>query len=94
MCHANIEEFKRIITKIYEKTLTNNSGKVADYIPQLAQVNPDLYGISFCSVNGEIFNIGDTDNEFCLQSCCKPLNYCLARNLSTNNNKDFTSKLR
>ena len=86
MCHANIEEFKRIITKIYEKTLTNNSGKVADYIPQLAQVNPDLYGISFCSVNGEIFNIGDTDNEFCLQSCCKPLNYCLARNLSTNNN--------
>ena len=45
MCHANIEEFKRIITKIYEKTLTNNSGKVADYIPQLAQVNPDLYGI-------------------------------------------------
>ena len=30
------------------------------------------------------YNIGDTDNEFCIQSCSKPLNYCLARMINKN----------
>ena len=56
-------------------------GKVADYIPQLANVNPDLYGICFCDVAGKIYARGDSENAFCLQSCSKPLSYCLARTL-------------
>ena len=49
MC--NLDELKEIITNIYNNTINNKEGNVADYIPQLAQVNPDLYGISFCSIN-------------------------------------------
>lgn len=57
------------------------TGEVANYIPQLANVNPELFGLSFCDVNGKILNIGDYKNEFSIQSCSKPLNYCLARTI-------------
>lgn len=70
-----------IITEIYNEVKKNQEGDVADYIPQLAKVNPDLFGVSVCTVNGEQFNIGDTDFDFCLQSTSKPLTYCIAREL-------------
>jgi glutaminase len=41
------------MTDIYNETIQNTEGKVADYIPQLANINPELYGISICSVNGD-----------------------------------------
>ena len=70
---------EKLIREIYEDTKGNTDGKVADYIPQLAEVNPEMYGISFCDLNGNIMAVGDSENHFCLQSCVKPLNYCLAR---------------
>lgn len=74
-------DLNKIITDLYEELKTNYDGEVADYIPQLAKVNPDLFGISICKINGEKINIGDTQEEFCIQSCSKPLSYCLAREL-------------
>ena len=68
-----------LIREIYEDTKGNTGGKVADYIPQLAEVNPEMYGVSFCDLNGNISSVGDSENPFCLQSCVKPLSYCLAR---------------
>ena len=64
---------------LYDKTRTNDEGEVADYIPQLADCNPALYGISFCDVHGRQTHVGDVTNVFCLQSCIKPLTYCMAR---------------
>ena len=68
-----------IVQEIYSNLLNNNAGKLADYIPQLSKVNPDLFGISICNVNGDMINIGDTSEFFCLQSMSKPLSYCIAR---------------
>ena len=76
------DTLKKAIEKIYNETLPNTSGNIATYIPQLGKVNPDLYGISICTVNGERFDIGDTDIEFCLQSCSKPISYCIAQKLN------------
>ena len=73
----------QVIEKIYQTTLPNRGGGVADYIPELANTNPELYGISVCNLSGEMYQIGDVDQEFCIQSCCKPLNYCLARTISS-----------
>ena len=75
----NFIKIKEIIDSLYNETKDISDGKVADYIPQLAEINPELYGISFCSVKGETYNIGDHSQTFCLQSCSKPLTYCLAR---------------
>lgn len=75
------DEFKSKITKLYNEIININSGKVADYIPQLAKVNPELFGISICDVRGTKFSIGDSKIKFCLQSCCKPILYCIAKDL-------------
>ena len=54
------------------------SGKVADYIPQLARVSSKNFAISICTVDGQRFSHGDFNKRFCLQSTCKPINYCIA----------------
>jgi glutaminase len=70
---------EQLINEIYRDTVHINDGKVADYIPQLAEVNPEMYGVAFCDLNGNIYSVGDSDNNFSLQSVVKPLTYCLAR---------------
>lgn len=73
-----LESFRQTLEEIYETVSSVNEGKVADYIPQLAGVNPDLFGVSVCTVDGHIINIGDTKEEFTLQSCSKVLTYLKA----------------
>lgn len=75
-------KLQELIDNLYTSTRVIKDGKVADYIPQLAKVDPNKYGISVCDIKGEGYSIGDTDELFCLQSCSKPLNYCLARSLN------------
>jgi glutaminase len=70
-----------LLPVLYEATIGNNSGHVATYIPQLAEVNPELYGVAFCDLDGTVSGVGDYQQLFCLQSCSKPLSYCLAREL-------------
>ena len=74
----DFEGFTKSIEKIYQKTKKNNSGEVADYIPQLKRVPPTKYGISICTTDGQRFGIGDTNEYFVIQSVCKPINYCLS----------------
>jgi len=74
----NFPEFSSDLLTIYKECKANNLGKMADYIPQLAKQNPDHFGLSVCTISGQRLNIGDTSVKFCVQSCCKPLNYCLA----------------
>ena len=78
-------EVEDIINEIYNKLKDNNDGNVATYIPQLANIDPNKFAISVCLVNGKTINIGDTTDDFCLQSCSKPLSYCIARELSNLN---------
>lgn len=72
---------KEIIKKLYDELKEYNGGNVADYIPELAKVDPNKFSISVCKINGEQFNIGDSEDYFCLQSCSKPLSYCIAHDL-------------
>lgn len=53
-------------------------GKVADYIPALAEVSADKLGIAVCTLDGEIFQAGDADERFSIQSISKVLSLTLA----------------
>lgn len=67
-------ELNKIIESIYNKYLPMvGVGKVADYIPTLANINPNQYAISVACVNGESYNIGDTSEKFTIQSVSKVL---------------------
>ncbi|KAL7298140.1 hypothetical protein TKK_0009141 [Trichogramma kaykai] len=70
--------FTKHIEDFYWKCKSNGEGKVASYIPQLARVNPDNWGVSVCTIDGQRFSIGDTTVPFTLQSCSKPLTYAIA----------------
>ena len=63
---------------MYDRVRADDGGAVADYIPQLKRVDPEKFGIAVCTVDGQRFSIGDTGDLFCVQSVCKPINYCLA----------------
>jgi glutaminase len=73
------------ITKLLETTharhLVNRNGQVADYIPELARVEPDRFGIALATVDGALYEIGDTRHAFTIQSVSKAFAYCLALEL-------------
>jgi glutaminase len=65
--------FSDDVTKIYKETESNRSGAPADYIPQLARVNPNQFGVGVCTVDGQRYSVGDVTVPFCVQSTTKPL---------------------
>jgi glutaminase len=46
-------------------------GKNADYIPALAKVDPNLFGIALVTVDGKVFTAGDVKTEVSIQSVSK-----------------------
>ena len=68
------------VERIYRETKPQNEGHVADYIPQLAHVDGNLFGVTVVSVDGQVFHAGD-DPRFCVQSCSKPVTYGIALEL-------------
>ena len=55
------------IHKIHNKLKNDKSGKNASYIPALAKVDPSLYAISICMIDGTIINVGDVTTKFAIK---------------------------
>jgi glutaminase len=70
--------FAAELAEVYERLLDDDRGAVADYIPQLGNVEPDQLAIAVCTVDGQRFALGESTVGFTIQSVCKPINYCLA----------------
>lgn len=66
----------------YEQGLTNTGGALADYIPELARVDPDRFGLAMVTVKGRVYERGDVDLPFTIQSVSKAFSYCLAIELA------------
>lgn len=75
---ADFQAFTEHIGIIYEKTESNMSGKTADYIPALRDADPDMFGVSFCSVDGQFLEMGDSRDIFSVQSTSKAITYACA----------------
>jgi glutaminase len=70
--------FQAYITDLHEELQRVTDGTVASYIPELARVNPNLFGICVVTVDGRVFAVGDADYAFTIQSVSKPCMYGLA----------------
>jgi glutaminase len=55
----------------YEKYKGLQEGKNADYIPALAKVDPNIYGIALVGVDGSVSTLGDIKSEVSIQSISK-----------------------
>ena len=55
----------------YQKYRTLKEGKNADYIPALAKVDPNLFGIAVVMPDGKVYTAGDIKTEVSIQSISK-----------------------
>lgn len=55
-----------------------DQGEVADYIPELARVDPDRFAVALCTIDGTVYSVGDDEHRFTIQSLSKPFVYALA----------------
>lgn len=74
----DFKRFTRHIEEIFEAVADDDDGQVADYIPQLARVQPNQFAVSICTIDGQSMQFGNAETPFTLQSSCKPLLYCAA----------------
>ena len=52
------DEVRLLIETAYERFRGEGGGKVADYIPALAEVDPSLFGICVANTRGDAFAVG------------------------------------
>ncbi|MEO7018399.1 MAG: glutaminase A [Leifsonia sp.] len=71
------ERIDALVAAAYNRNRVSTDGTVADYIPVLAEVDPDLFGICVAEVDGGIHEAGDSFVEFSIQSISKAFVYAL-----------------
>lgn len=67
-----------MLDEVYAACREDTSGAPADYIPELAAVAPDSFGLCLATADGLVYEVGDTDIGFTIQSISKPFTYALA----------------
>lgn len=72
------ESVRATVREAYEKFKGDTTGKNADYIPFLAKVPSNLFGIVGLTTDGQSFSVGDVDYAFSIQSISKVFTLALA----------------
>src|SRR4026208_339586 len=62
---------QQAIDAAFNKYKTLKEGKNADYIPALAKVDPNLFGIALVTTDGKVYSAGDLTTEVSIQSISK-----------------------
>ena len=73
-----MDKIQKALEETYKNLKKTKSGKPASYIPELAKVDPKIYGISICTCDGTIYNIGDFEKEVAIESVSKVFSLILA----------------
>ena len=72
-------KFEEVILESYRTVISiDDHGEIASYIPELAQVDPDHFGVHISTMDGVHFGTGDCYDKFSIQSIAKVLSVSLA----------------
>jgi len=74
----NRTQVETVVREAYDKFRSDTSGKNADYIPFLAQVDSRMFGIAVVSTDNQAFSIGEVNYSFSIQSISKVYTLALA----------------
>jgi len=66
-----VSPYQTAIDNAYAKYRDLKDGKNADYIKELANVDPNIYGIAIVTVDGQVFTAGDLNSRVSIQSISK-----------------------
>ena len=70
-------ELQAAVDEAHKKYKDLQDGKNADYIPILATVPSEVFGVVIVTKDGEVYEAGDTDYVFAIESTSKPFNLAM-----------------
>ena len=72
-------KFEEIIKEVYREVKNiADKGELASYIPELAHVDPENFGVHITTIDQVNFGIGNYNDKFSIQSIAKVLSLCFA----------------
>ncbi len=74
---SSAQRVSELVAEAHQRFKSVKEGKNADYIPALAKVPGDLFGVCVVGTSGTVYAAGDTDVEFTIQSVSKPFVFAL-----------------
>lgn len=74
----DFSSFSTIMGEIFTEVKGITTGSVTEAVPQLSKVDPDLFAVSVCSVDGQRCDFGDSKTLFTIDALTHPLSYGLA----------------
>ena len=75
-------DYQQILENIYQAIQPYaKEGKQADYIPALAKVDPDQFGMCLHTIYGEVYSIEQADTRFSIQSISKVFSLAMCLSL-------------
>src|ERR1700740_2084508 len=78
---ASASPLHRFLIGCHTEIQTENSGAVASYIPELKKSDPNHFGVSLATIDGHIYEVGDCNVPFTIQSISKAFVFALALEL-------------
>jgi glutaminase len=72
------QQVEAVVKEAYDKFRSDTTGKNADYIPYLAQVDSKLFGVAVVTTDNQVFTLGDIDYSFSIQSISKVYTLAMA----------------
>lgn len=78
MSTPTTHEVQVLLDRLHAEYATHTQGEVATYIPELARADPEAFGVALVSADGRLFEAGDCDTSFTIQSISKPFTFGMA----------------
>jgi glutaminase len=75
---AALSPLHRFLIQCHAQFRDNNEGAVADYIPQLKKADTRHFGICLATIDGHVYEVGDSAVPFTIQSISKAFVFALA----------------
>src|SRR4051812_34338766 len=72
------EQVQAAVREAYDKFASDTSGKNADYIPFLAQVDSKMFGVAVVTTDNQVISMGEVKYAFSIQSISKVYTLALA----------------
>ena len=68
----------KYLQSLHQNYLENTEGHLADYIPELTKADSNWFGIALVTVDGHVYQVGDSREKFTIQSISKPFVFGIA----------------